>query len=118
MDARDISTSHRLGRPNDTYNRAVICKFSRRDVKRLVMRKKNLKEKDEYKDVYVNEDLTRVRYKICKELRTQDISSWTREGKIFAKLAENNVITIDTYKDFTGKLNWSEDKLKELDILQ
>ena len=80
--------------------------------------KKNLKDKDGYKEVYVNEDLTRNRYKICKELRKQKKPVWTHDGKIFTKIEEDKTITIDTYKDFTGKLEWSEDKLKQLGILQ
>ena len=119
LDPRDISVSHRLGRPNPAYDRAIIVKFSRRDVKReVMMKKKTLKEKTGYENVYVNEDLTRIRYKICKELREQKKTVWTRDGKIFIKVSDTEATIVDTYQDFKTKVNWSEEKLKELDILQ
>ena len=118
LNVGDISVSHRLGKVTSTYNRPVIVKLVRRDVKRqLMMNKKELRDKAGYKDVYLNDDLTTTRYKICKELRAQNKTVWTRDGKIIIKEADDSVSTIDSYQDFC-KLNWNEEKLSELGILQ
>ena len=119
--AEDISVSHRLGKVESDYNRPVIVKLVRRAVKRtLMMKKKHLKDKEGYKDVYVNDDLTTNRYRIVKELRAQNKTAWTRDGKIIikeVKEGEDQFTTIDSYQDFR-KLNWSEEKLSDLGILQ
>ena len=114
----DISVSHRLGKNSSNWDRPVIVRFVRRDTKKLVMsRKKALKEKANFKEVYINEDLTRTRYRICKELHRLGKTVWTRDGKIVFKEDEDTFNVIDTYQDFC-KLNWTEEKLTELDILQ
>ena len=116
----DISVSHRLGKVTAPYNRPLIVKFTRRDTKKkIMMNKKNLKDKDGYENIYLNDDLTSNRYKICKELRKLHDSAWTREGKIIVKEikdGDTKYSTIDSYQDFS-KLNWSEEKLIELGIL-
>lgn len=117
----DISVSHRLGKVTAPYNRPLIVKFTRRDTKKkMMMNKKNLKEKAGYREIYINDDLTSNRYKIAKELRRLHDSAWTREGKIIVKEVnegDSKYTTIDSYQDFC-KLNWSEEKLTELGILQ
>ena len=113
----DISTSHRLGKTSVTYNRPVIVKFTRRDTKRkVIMNRKELKDHSDYDKVYINDDLTRMRYRICKQLREEKFSVWTISGKIFYKDDEGTVSTVDTYEDL-GKMNWSKEKLTELGIL-
>ena len=115
----DISTSHRLGKVTANYVRPVIVRFARRDVKRqLMMKRKMLKNNLQYPNVYINDDLTRNRYKITKELRDKEFRVWTQDGKIFYKKEEqDNTSILDTYEDFC-KLQWDEGKLSELGILQ
>lgn len=114
----DISVSHRLGKLTSDYDRPVIVKFVRRDTKRLIMmKKKALREKAGHENTYLNDDLTHTRYKICKELRRLSKTVFTRDGKIIVKESETSYTTIDSYKDFC-KLNWTEEKLSELGILQ
>ena len=116
---QDISVSHRLGKSSANYDRPVIVKFVRRDVKRkIMMNKKILKDKPQYRKVFFNDDLTRTRYIITKELRLQKKNSWTIDGKILIKDADESINIIDTYQDFCNKLKWSEGKLSELGILQ
>ena len=115
---RDISTSHRLGKNSVTYCRPVIVKFCRRDTKmKIMMKRKLLKDHADYDRVYVNDDLTKVRYKLCKQLREDSYKAWTIGGKIFFKDAAEVISTIDSFSDVC-KLNWSEEKLTELGILQ
>ena len=116
----DISTSHRLGSVTATYNRPIIVRFARRDIKRKLMTKrKNLKGNRQYPDCYINDDLTTSRYKITKELRRLGNRVWTQDGKILYKNDEEDdqVSRIDTYDDLC-KLDWTEDKMSELGILQ
>ena len=114
----DISVSHRLGKVTSEHARPIIVKLVKRDTKKIIMMsKKKLKDNNNYKEVYINEDLTASRYKMLRELRDLHESAWTREGKIIVKEAENKFFTVDSYQDFC-KLKWSENRLKELDILQ
>ena len=80
------------------------------------MNRKELKDHSDYDIVYINDDLTRMRYRICKQLREEKFSVWTISGKIFYKDDEGTVSTVDTYEDL-GKMHWSKEKLTELGIL-
>ena len=114
----DISTSHRLGSITSDYVRPIIVRFNRRDVKRnLLKKRKLLKDNVTYPKVFLNDDLTRWRYKISKELRGQNFKVWSHDGKILFKNEESEISVMDTYQDFC-KLEWTEEKLSELGILQ
>ena len=115
----DISTSHRLGATGATHDRPIIVRFSRRDAKRkLMMKRKSLKGNLTYPNVYVNDDLTKSRYKISKELRNSGKRVWTQDGKILFKEDDDGEVSrIDTYEDLC-KLNWNEEKMSQLGILQ
>ena len=117
----DISVSHRLGKKDPSYDRAVIVKFVSRNTKRnLMMKKKLLKDKVGYGNVYINEDITTNRYKLVKHLRvTENKVAWTRDGKIYYKDNKDavQINLIDTYMDLC-KLNWSDEKLADIGIFQ
>ena len=115
----DISTSHRLGSVSATYNRPIIVRFARRDVKRALLRqRKQLKNNATHPNTFINDDLTKTRYKISKQLRVEKCRVWSHEGKILYKEdGSDDINMIDTYADFC-KLQWSEHKLSELGILQ
>ena len=60
---RDINVAHRSG-PKGVKPRQIICRFVSRDTKiELLRNKKKLKESEEYKNVYMHEDLTPLRAK-------------------------------------------------------
>lgn len=84
----DISTIHRTGQRRRGGNRPVLVRFVSRKKKVEVMRaKKNLKGKQGYQQVFINEDLTALRAKLLryvKDLPTIE-KAWTSEGKIWAK---------------------------------
>ena len=84
----DISTIHRTGQRRRGGNRPVFVRFVSRKKKVEVMRaKKNLKGKQGYQRVFINEDLTALRAKLLryvKDLPTVE-KAWTSEGKIWAK---------------------------------
>ena len=118
INPEDISTSHRLGSLASNYDRPIIVRFARRDVKRkLMMKRKLLKDNATYPNVYLNDDLTKSRYKISKQLRELDFKVWTHDGKILFKKPDSDISVVDTYEDFC-KLEWTEEKLTELGILQ
>ena len=89
----NISVCHRLGRKSRESHRSrpVICKFVARSTKmNMLQNKRNLKGKDGYKKVYINEDLTVLRSKLFAEVRKNDKvkSATTREGKVICYLKD------------------------------
>ena len=117
---RDISISHRIrgaaGKP-----RPIIVKFVRRETKAQVMKhKRNLKKKPEFRDVFINDDLTKLRGKIMYQLKSDEniIKQWSVDGKIFCVMKEGNreiKKTIDSPEDLS-KLGWTDEKVKELGV--
>jgi len=84
MTDSDISVSHRLpargGKP-----KPIIVKLGRRNLKTEIMRKKKkLREKEERKHVYINEDLTPMRSKLISKLKKDPTVKrvWSIDGKI------------------------------------
>ncbi|XP_070182784.1 uncharacterized protein [Littorina saxatilis] len=104
-----IDRSHRVGRrpgPGETYNRAIICKFTSFRFKLSLMRnKKNLSQTDPRKIFpdrawpaartptpkhFINDDLTQARSELAakarqlkREKKLED--TWVRDGVVFAK---------------------------------
>ena len=86
-----ISVCHRLGRRVAGKRRPVICKFVARTSKiALLSSKKNLKGKEEYKGIYINEDLTRIRSKLFHKARQDDKvkNATTKDGKVICYMKE------------------------------
>ncbi len=91
----DISVCHRSGqlRENAKKPRDILCRFISRSTKHSMMRnKKQLKEKDGYKGVYVNDDLTPMRAKMLRYIKEQHITRalYTSEGRICCYLRDNH----------------------------
>ena len=102
----DISTSHRVG-----AKRKIIVKF----VKSEMMRKKSvLKTNEHYKNIYLEEDLTRTRSRICWCLRKQNLRVWTTDGKIHSSDG-NTKRTIDSYDDLM-KIGLTQEQLREIGV--
>ena len=83
----DIADCHRVGRFHDG-SRPIIVRFVNRRKRTEVMRnKKALRDKDECKKVYLNDDLTSLRarlLKYVKDLPKVD-KAWTIGGRIFCE---------------------------------
>ena len=87
--AHDIVRSHRVGRKGEgkATPRDVIASFTTHNVKTAIMRNgKKLKGSQ----IFVNEDMTRIRGKIACEARQlrrdgKVLDTWTRDGIIFVK---------------------------------
>lgn len=105
----DISVCHRVGpKPGAgaTRKRPVLCRFiSRRHKRAILASKKKLKDKDAYKYVYVNENLTPLRAKLFKYVRqhARVRNAHTTDGKIICFLKStgerDEVVTVETPDD-------------------
>jgi hypothetical protein len=111
----DISVSHRSGRSNGNNPRPILCKFVRRDVKNLILanRKlaKNITTDDEGKTVriFIDEDLTAMRARVCKKLRGDKTPHHTRDGKVFIATGESDFTEFKVYDSPADweNLHWS-----------
>ena len=85
----DISVSHRSGNPNSKGIRPIICRFTNRDIKNRIMENrkltKNIRTDDDNTPVqiYIDEHLTPMRAKVCKQLRSDKVAYYTRDGKVW-----------------------------------
>ena len=108
----DFVRSHRVGRKSETQHtpRDVIVRFTTHNTKVAVMR--NAARKLKGTNIFVNEDLTKVRSTIAWEARrlkreSKVADTWTRDGIVFVKVGENSI------KSFTAERMWKafKDKL-------
>lgn len=124
ISANDISVSHRLptsGRRSGSKktSRPIIVKFVRRSTKQAVMKnKKELRRKENRKNVYVEEDLTPLRNRIVRALREDSAvkTVWSIDGRIFAirkKGGKEEKVVIDSGHDLR-KLDWTTERIHEI----
>ena len=120
----DISISHRAGGPRRGRSdkpRPILAKFVRRECKSQMMyRKKNLRQVEAYRNVYVQEDLTKARSKLVFELkRASDVKRvWTVNGRIVCLIEINGHETkkeVETPDDLFH-LGWSEERVLSLGL--
>ena len=84
--ADDITAVHRTGRGGMGQNRHVLVRFLSRKKKHDVMSKrKNLRDNSTYKQIFINDDLTILRAKLMKYVKSSGRFGrvWAQEGKIF-----------------------------------
>ncbi|KAL8609226.1 hypothetical protein ACOMHN_036670 [Nucella lapillus] len=80
----DLATVHRAGKEKKGA-RPILVKFiSRRKRQEVMEKKKVLREKEEHKGVYINDDLTPLRAKLLGFVQRQENiqRAWTVNGKI------------------------------------
>lgn len=118
----DINVVHRSG-PRGIRPRQIICRFVSRDTKiELLKSKKKLRDSDDYKNVFMHEDLTPLRAKLLKVVKEQTNvkSVFTREGIIHCNLHNGSHIIIESPDDlfrlgFDG-INYDELGLQFVDF--
>ena len=121
ISASDISVSHRSGRRVGVAPRPILVKFVRREVKaQILMNKKlagNIKTDDDGNPVriYLDENLTGMRARVCKKLRGERIPHHTKDGKLFVTPEEGETKVYDSPTDWEN-LDWSDDVKIELGI--
>lgn len=124
---RDISVSHRLpqragrGRNGATRPKPLIVKFVRHDTKVAIMqKKKQLKNKEGYRNVFIDDDLTPLRNKMLRELKRDETVKrcWSIDGRIFCIQEERGqeVKRVIDSPDDLLKVGWSEEKVAEMGL--
>ena len=112
----DIDRSHRLGKPKprsvpqhagqlSTRPRSIIVKFSTYRARNKLMKLKSHLKSSGYKDVYINEDLTKSRSQVFFQARKLQKdghvkSTWTSDGVILIKANDDRITRFETLKDF------------------
>lgn len=86
----------------------------------LLKNKKNLKGKPGCSNIFIGEDLTRIRSRMFKMIRQSEKvkSAYTRDGKIICVVKENDkerVVTVDTPDDLF-KLGYSDVDMERLGL--
>lgn len=94
LKADDIDWSHYTSKPDQTKGRQLIVCFRSRNIRRdFISARKRLRElpKDsQYSSVYVNEDLTTIRYSLLRSLQQKRKdgkihAAWSFQGRLFYK---------------------------------
>ena len=117
IDEHDICISHRLQKSRSMQERPIIVRFVRRDTKIDMMRKKKtLRTIDQYRNTFVNDDLTPLRSKMLRALKHDEEVKrvWTIDGSFHCIVMEGNVEVkkrLDSPDDLF-KLGWSEQKME------
>ena len=115
----DLSTSHRMGKPQPNKTRPIIARFVRRDLRTHLLRnKKKLKDaKDEVmKNVMVGEHLSPGRAKLLQVVKKGETIDkvWTIDGNIHCTTRDDGKKhVIGSPHDLFKRLGWGEDKLKK-----
>ena len=96
----EISRSHRVGKPRAGYQRPILVKcIGYRTRERLFKARKKLKEKQEFRKIYINEDLTKATSELAfkaRQLRRAGklTETFTLDGKVFVKKFSTGSLTL------------------------
>ena len=94
----DISVCHKIGkRTGHVDKRQIIVRFvSRQKTLRVFRIKKYVKNIEKYKDVYITDDLTKLRLKLKDYLRKQDTIAkvYTIDGNIHCEKTDGQHFTV------------------------
>ena len=94
---RDVSTCHRLGKRGEGKVRQTIVRFAvrrRRDA--LYSSRFQLKGKEGCRNIYINEDLTPMRYSVLMRAKGSPLVKGvsTRNGNVICKMTNDEIKTI------------------------
>lgn len=94
--------SHRSRRPP-----IILVKFVSHDLRDLIYsRRSDLRNTPGFRDIYINENLTKVRRNIFRKVRSlSDFESWSYDGKIYMRHFDhpNRRYAISTHQELHGK---------------
>ena len=125
LEASDISVCHRLGKRQMDHrqprHRPVICKFTSRNHKSAIITNKNkLKDKEGYKHIYVNEELTPPQSRLLaiahKDAKAKN--AVTKDGKVLCYMkyqGQCSPVVFDT-PDGLFRLGYNDFDTKELGL--
>ena len=114
---QDISTSHRLKNRRRNQPASIVAKFTRRDIRNEIMRKKkNLRRQPDCNEIFLDEHLTSLRHKMLMAVKkdSEVEKAWTIDGKIICLMAlgTNRKLVVNTPEDLHDKLGWSQERIK------
>ena len=119
--ASDISVSHRSGRRLDNAPRPILVRFVRREVKALILDNKKWASRIKVDDdgnpvrIFLDENLTSMRARVCKKLREDRTPHYTKDGKLFVTTEEGETKVYDAPADWEN-LDWPDNVKIELGI--
>ena len=112
---QDISTSHRVGKPQPNKARPIVARFVRRDVRTDILKNKKKLKSTPYKDVMMFEHLAPSRVRLLQAVKNDEATDkvWTIDGRVHCTLkGETGKHTITCPDDLFKRLGWSQDKLR------
>ena len=102
-----ISRSHRVGRynPQGQTPRAILVKFTSYRIRESVYKaRKKLRRHKDAREIYINEDLTKMRAQLSAKARRLKadkwiLDAWTYDGRIFVKDTNNRTHLVKNDSD-------------------
>ena len=125
MCEKDISVSHRNGRQTGPTPVPILVRFARRDVKHQILqnRKNTRFIKTDFDGnpvrIFIDENLTFMRAKVCKHMREKKLDPHTRDGKIFLNTSAIDAEPTWKVLDAPGEwesLEWPDSVKEEVGI--
>ncbi|CAG2221387.1 unnamed protein product [Mytilus edulis] len=102
LNKSDIVSCHRVGKKGiQNNNRTVIMRTTRDFQAKIFANKKGLHGKPDFKNIYFNDDLTTLKFKLFQIVRKLDNvkAAHTRDGKIHCILKDNSRQTVENPDD-------------------
>lgn len=102
LNKSDIVSCHRVGKKGiQNNNRTVIMRTTRDFKAKIFANKKGLHGKPDFKNIYFNDDLTTLKFKLFQIVRKLDNvkAAHTRDGKIHCILKDNSRQTVENPDD-------------------
>ena len=119
LDESEIAYAYRIGKYDGQKRRPIICKILRRESRNRVLRDQKAKMRGnttfqrKYPEVFITEDLTKLRQHISYHLRRDSNidKTWSIDGRIkCVKKNQTEVINIDTPFDLI-KIGWEQKRI-------
>ena len=114
----NINTIHRLGPKREGRSRQILVRFVHREPRfNLLKNRADLRKTEHYKNIYIAEDLTQLKFKLVNYVRKQSNvkSAFVKDGRILCSLNDDTKVTIDTPDDLF-KIGWDNIDFKLLGL--
>ena len=99
--ADNINTIHRIGPKREGKACQIIARFVHREPRYLLLKNRvDLKKTERYKNIYIAEDLTQMKFKFLYYVKKRNVkSAFAKEGRIHCTLDDDSKVIIDTPDD-------------------
>ena len=102
IEPNNIVDAHRLGRKAQGKCRQIIVRFANRSLRnKFIASRSKLKQSENFKTVFISDDLTPLRFKLFQMVRKVDEvkNAHTRDGKIICTLKNGTKAIIESPDD-------------------